>query len=146
MSDSQIQPGGAPPPEPNSLSNKVLAGQALLPGTPVYADAGVGELGAADAGTAATAYALGLSLIPAANGERGQYRYSGPLTLSIAEWTAVLNTGTTGLTPGAPYFVSQAAAGKITKTLPGSGIAATIGVALSDVCMLIMPTWRTIAG
>ena len=111
-----------------------------------WAALSIAQLGAANAGTAATAYALGLSLIPAANGERGQYRYSGPLTLTIAEWTAVLNTGTTGLTPGAPYFVSQATAGKITKTLPGSGIACTIGVAVSDVCMLIMPTWRTIAG
>ena len=142
MSDTSIQPGGAPPPQPNTL-NPTVSG-AILPGTPVYTLAD-GTIGPAKADSATTAFAQGVSLIPAANTERGQYRYSGPVTLTVAEWTAVLNTGTE-LTPGAPYYVSQATAGKLTKTIPGSGLAVTLGIATSPLCLLVNPNWRTIAG
>lgn len=140
MSDSQIQPGGAPPPQPNTLNPEVTG--TVLPGTPVYA-LSTGNIGPAKADAAATAYPLGMSLIPATTGERGQYRYSGPVTLSSAEWAAVLDTGSS-LTPGAPYYVSQASAGKITKTAPGSGLLARIGVATSPSCMLVSLGTRTV--
>ena len=142
MSDTSIQPGGAPPPQPNTL-NPTVSG-AVLPGTPVYTLAD-GTIGPAKADSGTTAYCQGLSLIPAANTERGQYRYSGPVTLTSAEWTAVLNTGTE-LTPGAPYYVSQATAGKLTKTLPGSGIVCAVGVASSTLCLVVNPNYHTVAG
>jgi hypothetical protein len=140
MSDSEILAGGAPPPQPNTL-NPLVTGT-ILPGTPVYPLAD-GTIGPARANSATTAYAAGISLIPATTDERGQYRYSGPVTLPAAEWAAVLDTGSE-LTPGAPYYVSQATAGKITLTLPGSGIVVQVGVAVSETCLLVDVSSRTI--
>lgn len=148
MSDSNLEPGGAPPSQPNSLNPNVLAGATLLPGTPVYiannsTDQGV--IGPAKADSASTAQAVGISLISAANGERGQYRYSGPITLPEVEWAAVLNTGTK-LTPGATYYVSQATAGKLTLTKPGSGIVCSVGYATSSRTLLVQPSLQVTVG
>jgi len=146
MSDSSIEPGGAPPPQPNTLNPKVAAGAAVTPGMPVYAES-TGDIGPAKADSATTAYALGLALINAANGERGQYRYSGPVQLPATAdgWGSVLNTGT-ALIPGDPYYVSQASAGKITHTLPGSGIVCQVGTAISETTLLVAVCSRTVGG
>lgn len=135
MSDSEIQPGGAPPPQPNTLSAR--AASSFVRGTPLYPTA-AGTIGPAKADSSTTARCVGLALEPGVSGERTPYRFCGPVTLSEAEWTAVLNTGTL-LTPGAQYYISQATAGKITATAPGSGILSVAGIAISTTCLLVLP-------
>jgi hypothetical protein len=117
-------------------------GTAAVPGTPVYYLSD-GTLGPARANAAGTAYAVGLALHAAADGERCSYRYSGPLTLTDAQVAAILDTGTE-FTPGAPYYVSQATAGKLTKTLPVSGIVCAVAVATSTNGLNINPNYRTV--
>lgn len=139
MSDSEILAGGAPPPQPNTLTAVVTG--AVGPGTPVYPVAD-GSIGPARGNSATTAYAVGLALKAGANGERTPYRYAGPVTLTSEEWTAVLNTGTE-LIPGSPYYVSQSAPGVLTATKPGSGLICLVGVASSDLCLVVNPSTHT---
>lgn len=141
MSDTEITPGGPPPALPNSV-NSISASAGVLPGTPLYPSAananGAPTVSAARGNVVGTAYPVGLALNPAGVGDKVGYRYSGPLTLPIAEWAAVLDTGTQ-LTPGVPYYVSDATAGKLTLTRPvaSSQFVSPVGVASSHNTMII---------
>lgn len=138
MSDSNIEPGGAPPPQPNTLNPRLTG--TVVPGMAVYPLAD-GTIGPARANASGTAGAVGIALIPATTGERGQYRYSGPVTLE--DWTDA--SGTADLTPG-EYWVSQATAGMITSAKPGSGIATYVGRAVSARTLLVAPSFQTAGG
>lgn len=50
--------------------------------------------------------------------------------LSLTDWTAA--TGSTTLTPGSVYYLSNSTAGKITSTPPTSGYVVEVGIALSS--------------
>jgi len=68
-----------------------------------------------------------------------QYKTNGPLTLLTTQWDAVVTGESGGLTAGAAYYVSAAAAGKLTVTPPaatGSYIV-PVGVALSPTTLIV---------
>jgi hypothetical protein len=56
--------------------------------------------------------------------------------LSLTDWTVL--TGSTHLTPGAQYFLSDTP-GKYTTAIPGSGVVSRIGIAGSTTQLLIQP-------
>lgn len=65
-----------------------------------------------------------------ANAASGNVAVSGIMEATTGQWDAV--TGQTGgLTYGAIYYLSNATAGALTTTAPGSGYVAPIGIALS---------------
>lgn len=139
MSDSEVLPGGAPLPQPNTI-NPVVTGT-VSPGTPLYALAD-GTQGPARANSGTTGYCVGLSLEPASTGERTRSRYLGPVTLTAEQWAAVTAAATT-LTVGAPYYVSQGVAGLLTAVKPGSGLITLVGVASSPLCLVVNPSSHT---
>ncbi len=68
-----------------------------------------------------------------------QYKTNGPLTLLASQWDSVVTGESGGLTAGAAYYVSAAAAGKLTVTPPaatGSYIV-PVGVALSPTTLIV---------
>ena len=115
MSDTEIGPGGPLPVLPNQYNPIAGVGLPNI-GTPVYIDSN-GEAQLANGGAHGTSFAIGLTTTAAEPGQRVNVRYSGPLSLTPAQVAAILDTGT-ALTPGVPYFVSAATAGKITLTPP----------------------------
>jgi hypothetical protein len=133
MSDISFSPGGPPLPPPDTLHP--TAEVALIPGTPVYTPSG-GNVNLARSNALGTTQCTGLVVLEAEAGDHAVVRYGGPLQLTVAQWTAVLDTGTS-LTPGAPYYVDGATAGKITKTKPVSNYIAQVGLAIGPVTMLI---------
>jgi len=112
---------------------------AAPPGTPLAALVAVGEGGKvaqAKADSGDSTYVMGLATSIGVPGRQVRTKYAGPLTLTTAEWDLI--TGEAGgLENGAPYYLSEATSGKLTKTLPGSGFAAPVGTAASTITMMI---------
>lgn len=134
MSDTEILPGGAAPPPPNSLNP--IAQTAKIPGEAVYAF-GNDICEAADASNAAKSLVIGITLQAQAAGDRVFTRYSGPVTLTDAEWTAAtIQAGP--LTRGDTYYVSAATPGKLTNVEPANpNYAVPVGIALSTNTLLV---------
>ena len=136
MSDSTIE-GSAPlPPSPSGYLTPIA--NANMPvGSPVYLTSGKAALAKADAdGTAAV---IGLLARPATAGQSTLVYYTGVLTLTVAQWNALITGASTGLTPNTTYYLSAASAGKLTATpvaVEGERVAC-LGVALSATQLLI---------
>jgi hypothetical protein len=112
----------------------------VLPGTALAALVAVGrggEVARAKADSGDSTYVTGLAVKAGVSGERVHTQYAGPLVLSTEQWDAIAEDTSVGLENGAPYYLSATTAGKITKTLPGAGFAAPVGVATSPTCLLI---------
>jgi len=136
MSDVEIPPGGAQPPEPNTYNPlfSVVTPLGAVLAVSTVAD----EVQPANSGALATAQAIGVCIQKAnAAGERGTIRYNGPVTLTAAQWALAL-VGESELTAGSAYYVS-ATAGKITKTKPVSGYDTPVGYALSTLTLFVQP-------
>jgi len=142
MSDSSIEPGGAPLPEPNTY-NPIFSSSMSL-GTPVAFSTSVhDEVVPAKANVVGTTYAIGVVIRNCSTaGERGGVRYAGAVTLT--SWADVLDTGTE-LETGKPYYVSNATAGKLTKTAPASGYVCPVGFAASPTTLFVQPSFPTAA-
>lgn len=136
MSDVDILPGGASPTPPNA--SNPIAKTAKLPGFAVYAF-GDDIVEAADASAAAKSLVVGITMQAQAAGERVFTRYSGPLTLTDAEWEAALiGAPANGLTRGSQYYVSAATPGKLTTVKPGNpNFVVPVGVAISASTLMI---------
>jgi hypothetical protein len=136
MSDVDILPGGASPPPPNS--SNPIAQTNKLPGFAVYAF-GDDICEAADASAAAKSLVTGITLQAQAAGERVFTRFSGPVTLTDAEWAAALiGAPANGLTRGSQYYVSAATPGKLTTVKPANpNFVAPVGVAISASTLLV---------
>lgn len=120
MSDSSIQTGGntGPTPTDPNIGSGIASTDMAKAGTPVYALAD-GTLAVASANGFANSQILGLLVYGVQKGQRAFYRFVGPLSLTAAEVTALLDTGA-AFTPGVAYYLS-AQSGKLTLTLPGRG-------------------------
>lgn len=130
MTDTTTRIAG-PTQQPNQLNPFATAD--TLPGTPLYPSAAE-FVAAARANATATAVACGLAMRNAAQDEPVPIQFAGPLDLSTDEWDAI--TGDSGgLTVGAYYYVSSAAAGKLVKIAPT--IEIRVGLALSSTTMLV---------
>src|SRR5208283_4210790 len=102
-------------------------------GAPVYA-AGNNTFDFARANSQPQATVIGLvkdaSIAPAAS---GNVQTDDVFTATTAQWDAVVNGESGGLTPGATYYLDPANAGKLTATVPTTAAqyVAKVGVAIS---------------
>lgn len=127
------------------LFNSLFTASVFVNGTPVYpllynAGTGLTELAQAVASTVATAGVLGLVVVDAAAPAGFYLVTNGLLTLTTAQWDAVVQGESGGLTVGDSYFLNANGAQKpITTTVPtGSGNAYVgIGIAISPTTMLV---------
>ena len=133
MSDSEIVPGGLPPAPPNSY-NPIMA-QDVIPGQVVAASAAADDTAVlANNTAAATRQLLGVVLSVGDTGQRVGVRYAGPLTLTAAEWDAVITGESGGLTLNTWYYASAATPGKLTAVATAN---AAVGFALSPLTLFI---------
>ena len=114
----------------------------VIPGEPVFVDL-AGSVNQARANAAGTSDVLGIAPAAVTAATTGQVALDGVVTLTTVQWDAVAGT-VGGLTAGAKYFLSAAAAGRMTE---GSAAGATeyvveIGEALSTTEMHIRPRRR----
>jgi hypothetical protein len=125
-------------------TNELFTASVFPPGTPVYALAyspstGLTELAQAVASTAATSGVIGLA-IPGFNNGRIPTAVvtSGPLTLTTAEWDAVVQGESGGLTVGANYYLNSNPSQKpITSTQPDSDQWVNLGTAISPTTLVV---------
>lgn len=128
--------------QPNGSGAAIIPGEILTPLT----GASAGTLGKASSAALQIGSMCGVATINVAIGAIAFCQWGGLLGLSTAQWdAAILDSSTTGLTPGAYYYAS-ATAGKMTKTAPGSGVDAPIGLAISATTLLILPQIPIVAG
>ncbi len=106
-------------------------------GSPVYINSS-GTASLARANATITANCVGLARTQGVLGDRSITQYGDVLTLSAEDWN-VVGAGSTGLTPGAPYYLSDTTAGFITTTAPTTvGLfVVPLGIALSATELLI---------
>jgi hypothetical protein len=128
----QLQPGDS---IANPITNNYVADAALSPGCPVYASA-AGHINAAEANALTTSKLVGMTTAAVASGASGPIQADGILSLTTAQWNAVTG-GTTGLTYGAIYFLSDASAGQLTTTPPSTQghFLVPVGIAISTTDM-----------
>ena len=120
----------------NSIVTKTNADTVTaISGMLVFAfGAGTFKLGRAD--SVNTCEIAGMMIEDVLSNGSGRFQCNGEVTLTTAQWDAV--TGATGgLTPGATYFLSNTNSGKMTSTVPSSGVIARVGVALDTTKFLV---------
>ncbi len=126
-------------------STELFTASVFPPGTPVYAllyssSTGLTELAQAVASTAATSGVIGLA-IPGFNNGKGVHTAvvtGGPLTQTTAEWDAVVQGESGGLTVGTSYYLNSNGSQKpITSVQPDSDQWVNIGVAISPTTMVV---------
>ena len=124
---------------------QLFTASVFAPGTPVYplaysAQTGLTELAQAAATTAATSGVIGLA-IPGFNNGRGiptAVANDGPLTLTTAQWDAVVQGESGGLTVGTSYYLNSNGSQKpITSVQPDSDQWVNIGTAISPTTMVV---------
>ena len=121
----------------------LFAATSLPPGTPVYpasysASTGLTTLAQASAATAATAGVIGLAIPPFSSGKPPPVTTGGALTLTTAQWDAVVQGESGGLAVGQTYYLNSNGAQKpITTTQPGSDQYVSIGTAISPTTMVL---------
>ena len=101
----------------------------------VYLDA-TGGFQLAEGNTNATSHPYGFTIANIASAAAGAVATDGGFTATVAQWNAVTG-GTTGLTPGATYFLSTTTAGQITSTVPTTGYLVKVGQAVNTTTMNI---------
>lgn len=136
MSNAIITAGGPPPPPPNTW-NPIANGE-FEPGTPLYVSSS-GHVGPAQAG-GILSDAVAIAISDGDVGKRVYARYSGLVVLTELEWNALITGATTGLTPGAKYYLMDdgEAAGRLTKTAPAAP-GTFLGTALSETALMFDP-------
>ena len=117
------------------------SGSALVIGNVVYFDS-VGDAVKAQADADVSALGVGFASGAIADMADGSFQLDGVMIATEAEWNAVTEEGSGGLTEGARYFISEITAGKITITAPSSvgETVVQIGVALSSTRLKITDT------
>jgi hypothetical protein len=132
------------PISPNTFRPTAASG--LPQGSPVYVTS-TGTVGLAYGGSAARALCVGLASSQGNGGELVDVQYSGPLTLSEAEWDALTGGGSGGLTLGAPYYLHPTIPGQLTTTAPDTGgqYVAPVGIAQSSTTLHIGISFPTAA-
>ena len=121
---------------------ELFTASTFLPGTPVYplaynSGTGLTELAQASAATAATAGVLGL-VSPVAGPFGVILIIAGLMTMTTAEWDAVVQGESGGLTPGDNYYLNSNGAQKpIVNVFPDSDVGVNIGTAISPTTMKI---------
>lgn len=116
------------------LEANLFAASVFAPGTPVYplaynASTGLTELAQAVASSVADAGVLGL-WVPGGEFNGGFYLVTGgELVLTTAQWDAVVQGESGGLTPGQSYYLNSNGAQKpITTAVPTGGNDAYVGI------------------
>jgi hypothetical protein len=109
-------------------------------GAPVYINAADSFL-KAKADAPSTSKARGLVAVSPSitNGVSGSVMVAGVLTATTAQWDAVVESGSGGLTFGTDYYLSPTTAGKLTATAPitvGQSVT-RVGTALSTTELMI---------
>lgn len=115
----------------NNNANPIVSGMAVC----IDGD-GTVDLAQADAIGTSDVVALVVDA-SIANAAEGQMRHSG--TLSVADWSGILEGASATLTPGSRYYLSPTTAGKLTATAPtttGQSVV-LIGKAVSTDTLLI---------
>ncbi len=128
-----------PPTPPNSFQSIATAADQPIGAALCSSGLNPLETKPAQANALATSLVVGLATRVAINTGDQQYpRYAGELTLTTAEWTAITEEAA-ALTPGDPYYLSAAHAGKITSTAPSAmgSFIVLVGVALSAHTLLV---------
>lgn len=136
-----------PVPDNTYLPKFTNLGVNAPPGTPlaqIVTGTNPGEVAPAKADSGDSTYVTGLATGPCIDGETCRAKYSGPLTLTVAQWAAVVEDVGGALEDGAPYYLSATTAGKITKNVPGSGFAAPLGIALSPTTLMIQISFPSV--
>lgn len=139
MSDLNIIGSNNPPPtEPSSFLTPFVATTLPL-GTPVVFDSSdTDQVKAGLASAIASSFMAGVLVQPSTAAERGLVQTRGPITLTVAQWNALITGATTGLTIG-PYYLSAAAAGKLVVAQPSGGgdVVVLVGYAISTTQMVL---------
>jgi hypothetical protein len=118
------------------LENQLATGAYPI-GTPVYPNANGTHFTIAEANAAATSAVVGLLTAPTTVGGKVRYRDRGLMKLTVAQWD-VLVGGSSGLTPGAFYYLSAATPGLLTTTIPsGANSGVLVGKAITPTLMMI---------
>ena len=114
-------------------------GSIVPPGSVVYSDTSGTFMLASAAATNPAAFPIGVATASIGVSASGLIGVSGPVTLTTAQWNAVTG-GSSGLTTGATYFLSQTTAGSMTTTpsMTGGGPSLVkIGQALSTTVLQV---------
>ena len=106
-------------------------GTAVIPGACVYTDSS-GTFMLAMANASGTSTPIGIAIASIATGATGNIATDGSVTLTVAQWNTITG-GSTGLTPGAAYFLSPTTAGNLITTAPSTvgQYVVKVGIALS---------------
>ena len=109
----------------------------LVPGSPVYIKNNA-HFGLAQGDAFPQSRFAGFSRTTTAPTFAAEVISGGPLELTTAEWDAI--TGQVGgLTPGIPYFLSTAVAGRITTVPPSSSFSVKVGKAVTPTTLDVDP-------
>lgn len=127
------QPTGPDATSPPSAPLTNASGGLVSAGSPVYSSA-AGAFSLAKGDTMAHALCIGLVQVDIPNGISGTVQFTGPLTLTTAQWDARTG-GSGGLAFGTKYYVDPATAGMLTTIAPS-----TVGQFLTLVGVGISPT------
>ena len=93
----------------------------------------------AEADSLVKANVIGFALFTGTLGRRVRVKQFGVLTLTAAQWAVFVTSDAGALVPGLAYYLSQSTPGAIRKTVPGTGVVAQVGIALSTTSLLITP-------
>lgn len=132
-------PAGPPgPPGPAGFPPIVAeTDDSLVPGSPVYVKNNA-HFGLAQGDAFPQSRFAGFSRTTTAPTFAAEVISGGPLELTTAEWDAI--TGQVGgLTPGIPYFLSTAVAGRITTVPPSSLFSVKVGKAVTPTTLDVDP-------
>ena len=112
----------------------LVAAATITIGNPVYLSSANG-CNKAQANAVSTAKVIGLAKAGITSGSSGSVQTDGIITLTTGEWDAIAGT-TGGLTFNTDYFLSAAASGAITATVPeGTNYIVKIGRAISTLSL-----------
>jgi hypothetical protein len=137
MADEQNVILSPSPVPPNSYLP--IAGESFPPGSPVAqipSPSVPRTVQKAKADAADTTNAVGLAAKVGIEDLHAHVQFAGPLTLTTAEWD-VITGGSGGLVVGVPYYLSNATAGKMSTSLPGSGFVKQLGIATAPETLMI---------
>lgn len=112
----------------NATSGAITAGQTVY----LSAAASVKLANASALSTSAGVVGMVLDASIAA-GQNGNILTEGLITLTVAQWDAVITSNSTGLAFGTTYFLDPATPGNITATAPSTAgqVVVPVGVAIS---------------
>jgi hypothetical protein len=119
-----------------SMTLGPLTAAVYPPGTPVYLSTSTGLLTAAIATSPQAAAVMAVLAAASSTTQTPTAIYAGPLTLTPAQWDAIVTGESGGLSPGAVYYVSAATAGKLVTNAPDSNFT-KVGIAQSATTLIV---------